>query len=117
MKTKLYKPQAVIKVCHGQFHAVFVRHGAATGWIVFILILMVLLASGWIASQKLKGVSTVGSAGSTVVVRQGDLVITVTEGGSIRAHKSVEYRCQVESRGMGSGITILSIVPAGTLSL
>ncbi len=90
------------------------HHGAARGWILFLLILVVGGGGGWMAVQKMKAGETVDTRGGTVKARRGDLNITVTQGGSIRAHKSVEYQCQVESRGMSTGITILSVVPAGT---
>ena len=90
------------------------ERGAVRGWIIVLLILVVGGGGGWFAVQKMKTAEAVDSSGGTVAARRGDLNITVTEGGSIRAHKSVEYRCQVESRGMSSNVTILSIVPAGT---
>ena len=89
------------------------RRGAVRGWIV-LLILIAVAGGVWFATQKIEADDNLDLSGGTIKAKRGDLKITVTEAGSIRAHKSVEYQCQVESRGMSTGITILSIVPAGT---
>lgn len=80
-------------------------------WIIpLVLLVAVAGVSVLVASIRRETGST--TTGGTFTARQGDLIITVTEGGSIRAHKSIEYRCEVESRGAQT--TILSIVPPGT---
>ncbi len=81
-------------------------------WWIPLLIIVVLAISGLVAATVTREVTTSGPAGGTFAVRRSDLTITVTEGGSIRAHKSVEYRCQVESRGVQ--VSIVDIVPPGT---
>jgi HlyD family secretion protein len=55
------------------------------------------------------------SSGGTFTVRRDNLTITVTEGGSIRAQKSIDYKCKVK-RGYrdSTELAILTIVPAGT---
>lgn len=50
----------------------------------------------------------------TVTARKSDLMVTVTESGSIRAKDSIQYKCRVERRRGGESVTILSIVPPGT---
>jgi multidrug resistance efflux pump len=62
--------------------------------------------------MKMKMAGSAASAGGTFAARRGDLAITVTEGGSIRARKSINYNCEVARRG--GELTILNIVPAGT---
>jgi HlyD family secretion protein len=61
------------------------------------------------ATRKTGSVTTTSS---TFTARRDNLTITVTEGGSIRAHNSIQYKCQVERRG--ADVTILNIVPGGT---
>jgi len=82
-------------------------------WLTLILI-VVALAIGVLYTTT-RNIS-IGSptGGSTFDVRRDNLVVTVQVGGSIRAHKSIQYKCQVErGRDMGE-MSILSIVPAGT---
>jgi len=89
-----------------------VKRRAKRRWVI-VLVLFVIVAgvSALVASIKGNaGAST--TSGGTFTARRDNLTITVSEGGSIRAHKSIEYRCEVESRG--AQITILSIVPPGT---
>jgi RND family efflux transporter MFP subunit len=47
----------------------------------------------------------------TFTVREDDLIITVTESGSIKAQESTDIMCEVEGRG----VEIANIVPEGTL--
>ncbi|MFC1760488.1 efflux RND transporter periplasmic adaptor subunit [Planctomycetota bacterium] len=58
------------------------------------------------------GVKSQTVTGGTFAALRGDLTITVTEGGSIRARNAIQYACEVERRG--GELSILSIVPAGT---
>ncbi len=81
------------------------------GLLLVILFLMVGGGLALVASIK-SNAGASATSGGTFKARRDDLIITVSEGGSIRAHKSIEYRCDVESRG--AQITILSIVPSGT---
>jgi HlyD family secretion protein len=64
------------------------------------------------AVTKMKTASRAASTGGTYTAHRGDLTITVTEGGSIRARQSINYNCEVARRG--GDLTILNIVPAGT---
>ncbi len=77
---------------------------ALIGVIVVISLLLLTTRSG-----------TSDAAGEqTVKVRRGDLVVTVTESGSIRAKDSIQYKCRVERRRGSVDVTILDIVPPGT---
>jgi len=78
-----------------------------------LMILFLLAAGAVVLVASIKGNAGAGTtSGGTFTARRDRLIVTVSEGGSIRAHKSIEYRCEVESRG--AQITILSIVPSGT---
>ncbi len=82
-------------------------------WIIIIVIIAVASAVLYATTRKQNDVV---SGDRTATVEARDLTITVTEAGSIRAHKSVQYKCEVQRRGMGSSeITILKIVPPGTM--
>jgi len=81
-------------------------------WLFLILITAAITVTVVIAASRKTSVAST-SAG-TFTVRKDDLSIIVTEGGSIRAHKSIQYKCQVERRRDISEVTILNIVPAGT---
>lgn len=67
---------------------------------------------GTLAVVVFKSTEAGPTYGGTFTARRGDLTITVTEAGSIRARNSIQYACEVERRG--GELTILSIVPAGT---
>jgi len=79
-------------------------------WVVLLFIAVAVTVTVLVAATRKAGPVTTNS--STFTARRDDLSITVTEGGSIRAHKSIQYKCQVERRG--GDVTILSVVPAGT---
>lgn len=82
-------------------------------WMILLLIIVAVLVTGLVAATIKRDTSLDTSSGGTFTVRRDNLTITVTEGGSIRAHKSIEYKCKVE-RGRESGdLTILNVVPAG----
>jgi len=79
-----------------------------------LLVVVAVLVTGLVAAAIKRDAGIDTSSGGTFTVRRDNLTITVTEGGSIRAHKSIEYKCKVE-RGRESGdLTILNVVPAGT---
>lgn len=83
-------------------------------WLILLFVVVAVPVS-WLLAAKIKGNSSLDvSKGGTFLVRRDNLTITVTEGGSIKAHKSIEYKCKV-SRGRETGeLKILSVVPAGT---
>lgn len=88
------------------------KKSAGKRWFALILVVLILGALGWAATKYVKPTTSATDQGGTFAARRGDLIVTVTEGGSIRPHKSIQYKCQVESRG--AEVTILNIVPAGT---
>jgi multidrug efflux pump subunit AcrA (membrane-fusion protein) len=83
--------------------------GRRTYWLIGLAVVAVI---GTTAAMKIKRADPAASTGGTFAARRGDLTITVTEAGSIRARKSINYNCEVARRG--GELTILSIVPAGT---
>jgi len=84
-------------------------------WLIVLLIVVAVLVTGLVAAAIKRDAGIDTSSGGTFTVRRDNLTITVTEGGSIKAHKSIEYKCKVKSGYRESTVlTILSIVPAGT---
>ncbi len=81
-------------------------------WIAILIVIAVLGASGLMAQRMLRPKTDVSAEGGTIPAQKGSLMVTVTEGGSIRAHNSIQYKCQVESRG--AQVAILQIVEPGT---
>jgi len=91
-----------------------VRKRIKRRWLIMLLVVVAVLVTGLVAAAIKRDAGIDTSSGGTFTVRRDNLTITVTEGGSIRAHKSIEYKCKVE-RGRESGdLTILNVVPAGT---
>lgn len=81
-------------------------------WIIPLLVVIAATAALVLAATR-SGASTEGGE-QTVTVGRSDLIVTVTESGSIRAKNSIQYKCRVERRRGGTDLTILSIVPPGT---
>jgi hypothetical protein len=82
-------------------------------WMILLLIAVAVLVTGLVAAAIKRDAGLDSSSGGTFTARRDNLTIVVTEGGSIRAHKSIEYKCKVQ-RGRESGdLTILTVVPAG----
>ena len=79
---------------------------------MLLLAIAVLGASGLMAKRMTRQKSDVPADGGTVAAQRGNLTVTVTEGGSIRARNSIKYKCQV-GRKAGAP-TIRELVPAGT---
>jgi HlyD family secretion protein len=79
-------------------------------WIAILLVIAVVGASALMA-KRLIAPKTVSTDGGTIAAQKGSLMVTVTEGGSIRAHNSIQYKCEVERRG--GEVTILTIVDPG----
>ena len=90
-----------------------VRKRIKRRWLIMLLIVVAVLVTGLVAAAIKRDAGIDTSSGGTFTVRRDNLTITVTEGGSIRAHKSIEYKCKVE-RGRETGdLTILNVVSAG----
>jgi HlyD family secretion protein len=81
-------------------------------WMVVLLIAVAVTVTVLVAATRNTEAVVAGS--TTVPVKKQDLIVTVTEGGSIRAHNSIQYKCQVQRRRDVSEVSILQIVPAGT---
>ena len=88
--------------------------GKRKGKLLWIIVLLPVISgaaivfSGWMRTP----LSTdTGGASGTFTVREDNLVITVTESGSIKAQESTDIMCEVEGRG----VEISSIVPEGTV--
>ncbi len=84
--------------------------GGRRRWIILVFAVIAVTALVLVAASTKKG----GSAGTdkgqnTYTVSRGDLAITVTENGSIKAQNSIDIKSQVEGR-----VTIINIVPEGT---
>jgi len=77
--------------------------------IIVVLAAVILLALLISILMKARGSSGSGTNLSTFTVRRGDLAITVTESGSIKARKSIDIKSELEGQA-----TIISIVPEGT---
>jgi HlyD family secretion protein len=82
-------------------------------WMLLVLVAVAVTVTVMFAATR--SISTTSSGGgSTFTVRRDNLTVTVQVGGSIRAHKSIQYKCQVQ-RGRDIGeVSILSIVQPGT---
>ncbi|MHC4951522.1 MAG: HlyD family secretion protein, partial [Planctomycetota bacterium] len=81
-------------------------------WVIALLVVLLVIISILFASKR-GGTSDVNDD-QTTTVRRGDMIVTVTESGSIRARDSIQYKCRVERRRGGVDVTILKIVPPGT---
>jgi hypothetical protein len=88
-----------------------VKAGKKWWWVILLFIVAAVTVTVLVAATRKADPASATS--STFTVRRDDLTVTVTEGGSIRAHNSIQYKCQVERRGVGA-VSIVSIVPAGT---
>jgi multidrug efflux pump subunit AcrA (membrane-fusion protein) len=90
------------------------RMGAGRGkrfWMVVFVLLIVAAALALLGWMRAPASADAGKVMSTFTVRTDDLVITVTESGSIKAQESTDVMCEVEGRG----VEIASIIPEGTV--
>ena len=76
-------------------------------WGGLLLLVLVLAALGLAATKMAKPISSAAQQGGTFAARRGDLIVTVTEGGSIRAHKSEEALKSPSSASSRGGRTLL----------
>lgn len=77
--------------------------------VVLFVVAAVVVAGGLATRSRIAKSGT--SSAATFKAKRGNLTVTVAEGGSIRAGKSIEYKCEVQRRGVD--VTILNVVPAG----
>lgn len=89
------------------------RRGNALGILVLVLLLIAGIGGGyyWYTQPGVK-VETAGPVVQPVL--QGPFDNIVLEQGEVESGTNIEIRCEVKSRGM-SGITILEVIPEGTL--
>ena len=80
-------------------------------WIVVFGLLIVTVAFVLLGWLRAPASADAGKVLSTFTVRTDDLVITVTDSGSIKARESTDVMCEVEGRG----VEIASIIPEGTV--
>ena len=73
--------------------------------VVIVIIVISIMSVGWIKNGKTKNVNTA----ATYSVERGDLTISVTESGSLKAMNAVDILSEVERR-----TTIVSILSEGT---
>ncbi len=64
---------------------------------------------GFLGRNRRAGLDGAADDSGTFTVKRGDLTISITESGDIKAVKSTDVKCEVEGR-----TTIVSIVPEGT---
>ena len=79
--------------------------------IVFVAIAVVVLAGVGLRLWAYPGPSDDAKFIETAPVKRGDLIISVTEGGALRATESLELKCEVE----GGRRTITKLVDEGTV--
>ncbi len=78
-------------------------------WVISISIVCVVGVTILLLAMKMGSSTSADDEYSTFTVRRDNLIVTVTESGSIRARKTIEIKCEREH-----GATILNIVPEGT---
>lgn len=78
-------------------------------WVILLFAGIALTILALLLSMKTAGLAVPNKSLGTFTVRRDDLIITVTESGSINAHNSIDIKSEVEGQ-----VTILSIVPEGT---
>jgi HlyD family secretion protein len=84
------------------------RKGRAS-WVIVLLAVIAVTATFFSGRWRSPASPDAGSVGSTFAARRGDLIITVTESGSIRARQTIDIRSEVYNEA-----TIISLVPEGT---
>ncbi|UCE46778.1 MAG: HlyD family efflux transporter periplasmic adaptor subunit [Phycisphaerales bacterium] len=78
-------------------------------WLIVPVVVLAAMSFVFLRWLRSPATSSLGGAGSTFAARRGDLVITVTESGSIRARQTIDIRSEVYGEA-----TIISLVPEGT---
>lgn len=81
--------------------------GGRGRWVILVVAVVtgLVLLGGLV---KKKGAGNADNGQNIYTVERGDLAITVTESGSIKARKAIDIKSEVEGR-----VTIISIVPEG----
>jgi RND family efflux transporter MFP subunit len=87
------------------------RHRGKRLWVILVLVAIAVAALAFsLALKRIRGAVSSDNRPNTFTARTDDLIVTVTEGGSIRARNTIEVKCEVDERQM----TILDVVPEGT---
>jgi len=87
------------------------RHRGKRLWVILILAAIAVAALAFsLALKRIQGAVSSDNRPNTFTARTDDLIVTVTEGGSIKARKTIEVKCEVDERQM----TILEVIPEGT---
>ncbi|MFH2002669.1 MAG: hypothetical protein ABIK28_23565, partial [Planctomycetota bacterium] len=74
-----------------------------------LLILVIIAAACFWFFMRQNGDEAAAETGSSFAVTRGDLVISIVEGGNLKAQKSVQIECEVEGKA-----TIVTLIPEGT---
>ncbi|MDR1962400.1 MAG: efflux RND transporter periplasmic adaptor subunit [Planctomycetaceae bacterium] len=88
------------------------RTGKILKTFFFLLLLIALLGAATYAGWKRLQVSVKADPPQLTTVRKETFIHEILERGSVDSASNVEIRCQVESAG---GLTIISVVPEGTV--
>ena len=88
------------------------RDGRIVKTLFFLLVLLGVLAGGGYAAWKRLAVAVKVEPPQLVAVKKEMFVHEILERGSVDSASNIEIRCQVESAG---GLTIISVVPEGTV--
>lgn len=78
-------------------------------WVIFIFVVIAVAAVALSGMFRTSGSTTSNQNSATFPARRDNLVITVTESGSIKARNTVDVKSELEGQA-----TIISIVPEGT---
>ena len=88
------------------------RDGRIVKTLFFLLVFLGILAGGGYAAWKRLAVSVKVDPPQLVAVKKELFIHEILERGSVDSASNVEIRCQVESAG---GLTIISVVPEGSI--
>lgn len=88
------------------------RNGKILKTLFFLLILLSIFAAAGYAGWKRLQVTVKVDPPQLVSVKKETFIHEILERGSVDSAKNIEIRCQVESAG---GLTIISVVPEGTI--
>ena len=98
-------------------HSTFRRHGFRNRgkvlfWILIPLFVVILIAGAGYYSWSQLGGTSQEAAPQMVAVKRELFIHEILERGSVDSASNIEVRCEVESAG---GLTIISVIPEGTI--
>ena len=88
------------------------REGKIVKTLFFLLVFLGVLAAAGYAAWKRLASAVKADPPQLVAVKQEPFVHEILERGSVDSASNIEIRCQVESAG---GLTIISVIPEGTI--